>query len=177
MATARHLTRSSTGNTPEISIFISFQHYLPCPDSAVYFSNTQVAIVAEKILLEGHCVYLLPRYTMQPTGDSTTAVPVQNTSSASSNSSISIRRSSTWKQKGMYHCSKGKIMYCCSIGSEQKTNNPVQVTWNSRFPAISIILLLVIPGRIVPVNSGVIITVSCQKKAMLTFQQNLVIRN
>jgi hypothetical protein len=27
---------------------------------------------------------------------------VQKTSSASSNSSISIRRSSTWKQKGMY---------------------------------------------------------------------------
>jgi hypothetical protein len=39
--------------------------------------------------------YLLPRYVMLPTGETTTAVPVQKTSSASSSSSAETSRSST----------------------------------------------------------------------------------
>lgn len=39
--------------------------------------------------------YLFPRYVTLPTGDITTAVPVQKTSSASSNSSTATSRSST----------------------------------------------------------------------------------
>jgi hypothetical protein len=42
--------------------------------------------------------YLFPRYVMLPTGETTTAVPVQNTSSATSNSSTDTGRSSTFKE-------------------------------------------------------------------------------
>lgn len=41
--------------------------------------------------------YFLPKYVILPTGETTTAVPVQKTSSASSSSSTDTRRSSTCK--------------------------------------------------------------------------------
>jgi hypothetical protein len=108
---------------------------------------------------------------MLPTGDTTTAVPVQKTSSAPSSSSIVIGRSSTWKIfcNGQWE-KKAKTFTCqmpsIQIQHEQKDAYACCVTWNPRFWEISITLLLVIPGRIVPVNSGVEITLSCQEKVM-----------
>jgi hypothetical protein len=60
--------------------------------------HTCILNIANKLAKQERKFHLFPRYVTLPTGDTTTAVPVQKTSSALSNSSTDTRRSSTLQE-------------------------------------------------------------------------------
>lgn len=76
-------------------------------------------------------MYLLPWYVILPTGATTTAVPVQKTSSASSNSSTGTGRSSTWWRfvKAIWNIPINYLTSLTDISLPKKQSDPYECTY------------------------------------------------